>query len=228
MKWNTLSESFDDWHPLDILRWVAEATPNHCIGLGTGFGRGGLCLIDMLVRINKEIPIFYLDTGFLFTETYALRDQLEEKYGIKLVRYAADLTPEQQTERHGEALWETNPNLCCRIRKVDPLVAALNHYDVWITAIRREQSTTRIDTGIIEWDPKYDVLKINPLANWTRGDVDRYISENQVPYNPLHDQGYPSIGCTHCTSQIAEGENEREGRWRGRSKTECGLHIQTG
>ncbi len=225
MKWNALSEKFDDKHPQDILRWVADASTNLRIGLGTGFGRSDLCLIDMLAKIDKTIPVFYIDTGFLFPETYALRDQLEERYGIKLVRYAAEITHAQQALRHGEHLWETDPNLCCRIRKVDPLAQVLKHYNVWINAIRREQSTARAETGIIEWDPKYDVIKINPLANWTTGDIDRYIDEHQVPYNLLHDQGYPSIGCTHCTSKVAAGEHEREGRWRGKDKIECGLHI---
>lgn len=224
MKWNTLSESFDHRAPQDILQWVA-ATANQRIGLGTGFGRSGLCLIDMLSKIDKSIPIFYIDTGFLFPETYALRDRLEECYGIKLLRYGSDVTMAEQTHRHGDRLWETNPDLCCRIRKVDPLAEALKHYDVWVSAIRRDQSSTRAETGVIEWNSKYDVLKINPLAHWTTSDVDRYIAKHQVPYNSLHDQGYPSIGCTYCTSKVATGEHEREGRWRGIGKTECGLHV---
>lgn len=223
---NALSNHFEDKHPEEILRWVAESSIPHRIGLGTGFGLAGICLIDMIVKINKEIPIFYLDTEVLFPETYALRDRLEEKYQIKFVRYATPLTMEAQKDQYGDRLWERDPNQCCNLRKVQPLNEALRNYDVWITAIRREQSPARANAGIIEWDPKFDVIKINPLATWTKSDVWNYINTYEVPYNPLHDRGYPSIGCTHCTTPVADGEDERDGRWRGQGKIECGLHMQ--
>lgn len=225
---NALSYRFEDRRPEDILQWVAQSSIPQRIGLGTGFGPAGLCLIDMIVKINRDIDIFYLDTQVLFPETYALRDRLEEKYRIKFLQYGTALSMADQKAQYGDRLWETDPNQCCKIRKVEPLNDALQNYDVWITAIRREQSPARANAGIIEWDPKFDVIKINPLAAWTNDDVWNYIRTHDVPYNPLHDQGYPSIGCTHCTTAVAAGEDERDGRWRGQSKIECGLHIQSG
>lgn len=225
--WNTLSVALEDRHPREILEWVAQSSVPRRIALGTGFGRAGVCLIDMLAKISNDISIFYLDTGFLFPETYALRDHLEEKYGLKFTRYASDLTPAEQQERYGGNLWETDPGTCCNIRKVHPLKEALSHYDVWITAIRRDQSATRANVGMIEWEPKFDVIKVNPLAKWTSRDVQKYITEHDVPYNTLHDQGFFSIGCLHCTSRVGAGEDERAGRWRDKDKAECGLHLPT-
>lgn len=210
-----------------VLSWVNEHFPTEKIGFSTGFGSSGGVVLDHLVQVNKNIPVFYIDTGALFRETHALRDRIEKKYGIRFIRYRADLSWDEQEEKVGRRLWESNPDLCCDIRKVRPLREALSHYEVWITAIRRDQSPTRAHTRVIEWEPRFGVLKVNPLAAWTGDMVWRYINERNIPYNKLYDLGYGSIGCFYCTSALRAGESEREGRWRGLRKTECGLHYPT-
>ncbi len=221
----SLNDRFETEHPGRILEWVSEMFPVGSIAMATGFGAEGVALIDMTVSIDKGIPVFYLDTDVLFPETYKLRGELEKKYGIRIIRYATNITLAQQVELHGEKLWERNPDLCCNIRKVEPLREALRNYSGWITAIRREQSPFRANAGVVEWDKKFDLLKINPLAAWTKKDVWKYIAEHDVPYNPLYDKRYTSIGCVHCTTPVGAGEDERAGRWRGFRKNECGLHL---
>ncbi len=221
-----LSAEFESQPPTKILEWVGESFQIGEVGMATGFGAEGVALIDMIASINKNIPIFFLDTDVLFPETYTLRDKLEEKYSIHLIRYATHVSLERQSELHGPNLWETNPDICCNIRKVEPLREALKNYSGWMTAIRRDQSVTRANAGIIEWDHKFDLLKINPLAVWTKKEVWKYIVDHEVPFNPLYDNGYASIGCTHCTTPVAADEDERAGRWRGFQKKECGLHVE--
>lgn len=188
-------------------------------------GPTGMVLLDMAVRVAPEVRVITLDTGFLFPETYALIEQVEERYGIRVERSVPALTAAEQADRHGEALWERDPDACCAIRKVEPMAAAMNGLKAWITGIRRDQSPTRKDTPIVRWDGKFGLLKVAPLAAWTEKQVWSYIVEHEVPYNPLHDSGYPSLGCTHCTRPIQIGEDLRAGRWSGRQKTECGLHA---
>ncbi len=212
-------------HPVGVLEWVSETFVAGSVAMATGFGAEGAVLVDMIAAVNKAIPIFYLDTDVLFPETYELRDRLEEKYGIRLIRYATGISLDRQAELHGRNLWESNPDLCCKIRKIEPLREALKNHAGWITAIRREQSPFRANAGIVEWDKKFNLLKINPLAAWTKKDVWKYITEHDVPYNSLYDRGYSSIGCTHCTTPVSAGEDERAGRWRGFQKKECGLHV---
>jgi phosphoadenosine phosphosulfate reductase len=134
------------------------------------------------------------------------------------------LTPQQQAESHGDALWASHPDQCCQLRKVEPLTRVLQGYDAWITGIRRDQAMSRANAGLIEWDQKFELVKVNPLARWTWTDVWTYIKVYEVPYNPLHDRSYPSIGCTYCTAPVASGDDPRAGRWKNFSKTECGLH----
>jgi phosphoadenosine phosphosulfate reductase len=134
------------------------------------------------------------------------------------------LTPEHQAAQHGEALWTRHPDQCCELRKVEPLTRVLKGFDAWITGIRRDQSPTRANAQLIEWDQKFQLVKVNPLAKWTWEDVWTYIRTHEVPYNELHDHHYPSIGCTHCTSPVMPGEDSRAGRWKNFTKTECGLH----
>jgi phosphoadenosine phosphosulfate reductase len=181
----------------------------------------------MVHRIDPSIPLFYLDTDFLFPETYATRDRIIQQYALKpaqVIQVQSLLTPDQQAAQHGPALWSTEPDRCCQLRKVEPLTRILKEYDAWITGIRRDQSPTRANAGLIEWDSKFQLVKVNPLARWTWADVWTYIKVYEVPYNPLHDQNYPSIGCTHCTAPVAPGEDPRAGRWKTFTKTECGLH----
>ena len=219
-----ISHGFEGKHPMDALRWTMEKYSAGRAAMATGFGAEGVALIDMLSTIDTTFPIFFLDTDVLFPETYRLRETLEQRYGISILRYGSTLTLDQQEDLHGRALWTTDPDLCCRLRKVDPLHEALAGRDAWVTAIRREQSQYRARAGIVEWDKKFNLIKVNPLAGWTKREVWQYITERRIPYNPLYDKGYTSIGCTHCTTPVGLDEDERAGRWRGIGKTECGLH----
>jgi len=194
------------------------------VAIATGFGVEGAALIDMAVQINPRPNIFFLDTGFLFPETYELRRRMEDRYQIEIRAVQTAITPEVQDEMFGPRLWSRDPDLCCRLRKLEPLKEALHNLDAWITAIRREQTPARATARAAEWDFRWQRVKINPLVRWTKRDVWDYIAKHDVPYNPLHDAGYPSIGCTHCTRAVGAGESERAGRWAGHVKIECGLH----
>lgn len=218
-----ISDGFEHAPPEAVLRWAAqEYGPD--VALATGFGAEGCVLIDMLARSNSQMRIFCLDTDLLFPETYALKKRLEARYDIKIEARHPALSLSEQAATYGERLWERQPNECCRLRKVEPLRAMLAGLRAWVTAIRRDQSPARIGAGIVERDQKFELVKINPLAAWSKGDVWKYILQHDVPYNTLHDHGYPSIGCAPCTTPVQIGEDSRSGRWRGTTKTECGLH----
>jgi phosphoadenosine phosphosulfate reductase len=210
----------------EALVWAFEQFEER-LTIATGFGAEGVALIDMAVRINPKPDVFFLDTGFLFSETYELRRRIEDRYRIEIRRSAASLTAEEQEGQFGPELWARDPDLCCRIRKLEPLKDALASRAAWATAIRREQTPERASALVVEWDYQWRLVKINPLVRWARRDVWDYIRANRVPYNPLHERGYPSIGCTHCTRAVIEGEHERAGRWSGLAKRECGLHAPT-
>ena len=219
----TLPDGLETASPQVVLKWALDEFGSD-VALATGFGAEGCILVDMVARIDPSARIFYLDTDLLFPETYELRDRLEARYGIRFERRSAVRSLEQQNLRHGEKLWERDPDLCCRLRKVEPLKEMLTGLQAWVTAIRREQSVTRANTKVVERDAKFGLIKINPLAVWSKRDVWRYILEHNVPYNPLYDLGYSSIGCTPCTTPVQINEDQRAGRWRGFQKTECGLH----
>ena len=174
-------------------------------------------------QVNSEARFFYLDTDFLFPETYETRDRLAERLGIEFDRYH-NLTPEEQAAAYGDELWKRDPDSCCGLRKVEPMRRALSSVDCWVAGVRRGDSSSRSKTPKFAWDRKFNLWKLNPLANWTERDVWNYIHEHRLPYNPLHDQGYPSIGCTHCTQPVSPGGSSRDGRWAGLSKTECGIN----
>jgi phosphoadenosine phosphosulfate reductase len=214
----------ETWSPQDLLRW-SFAVFGRDVAIASAFGAEGMVLIDIAARVNPRLRVFTLDTDFLFPETHRLMKQIEERYGIHIERVKPAFTPEGQEQVHGPALWSRDPNLCCSIRKVEPLRAKLAELRAWITSIRRDQTTFRASAKKLEWDAKFHLVKINPLADWNTKQVWRYIHDHQVPYNPLHDQGFPSIGCTHCTRAIRPGEDERAGRWSGFVKIECGLHT---
>ena len=207
----------------DILEWAASHFGKG-LTFATGFGAEGCVLIDLIGKHNIPIDIFTLDTGLLFQETYDLWHRLESQCNIKIRGIKPELDVDQQAAMHGDRLWERAPDTCCNIRKVVPLKATLANVDAWVTAIRRDQTAERAKAQIVEWDHKFNIAKINPLVAWTKNDVWQHILTNKVPYNPLHDNGYPSIGCWPCTSQVKPGEDDRAGRWRGNSKNECGLH----
>jgi phosphoadenosine phosphosulfate reductase len=214
----------ESWAPEETLQW-AFATFHRDVAVASGFGAEGMVLIDMASRVNRGFRVFTLDTEFLFPETYDLMDRVEKRYGIRIERVYSVLTPEEQESKFGEALWGRNPDQCCNLRKVDPLQAKLRELRAWITAIRRDQTPSRAAARKVEWDAKSHRIKINPIADWTSEMVWAYIRKHRIPYNPLHDQNYPSIGCTHCTRAVRPGEDARAGRWSGFSKNECGLHV---
>lgn len=208
--------------PEAILQYAVETFPN--ITFACSFGAEDVVLVDMLQKISPKTDIFYLDTDFHFKETYETRDKMEEIYGMKFVQVKPAITPEEQAEQFGPELWKSDANQCCGIRKVNPLTQILSKYEAWITGIRRDQAPTRANAKKIEYDTKFGLIKFNPLADWTSEDVWNYIRTNNVYYNPLHDNHYPSIGCEQCTRQVMPGEDPRAGRWSGQEKTECGLH----
>ncbi|MBB3114320.1 phosphoadenosine phosphosulfate reductase [Paenibacillus phyllosphaerae] len=216
------AEELENASPEAILRYAIETFPN--ITFACSFGAEDVVLVDMLQKISPSTDVFYLDTDFHFQETYETRDKMIEHYGMKFVQVKPVLTPEEQAAQHGEELWKSDATACCNIRKVEPLTRILSQYEAWITGIRRDQAPTRANAKKVEYDTKFGLIKFNPIAGWTSDDVWNYIRENNVPYNPLHDRNYPSIGCEQCTRQVMPGEDPRAGRWSGQEKTECGLH----
>jgi phosphoadenosine phosphosulfate reductase len=219
----SLAQSFNNSAPEEVLRWAVKAFESD-VALATAFGPEGCVLIDMLCRVERQPRIFYLDTDLFFPETYELIDQLAMHYQISFERQATDLSLSSQAQAFGPSLWEREPDRCCQLRKVEPLLEKLAGLRAWITAIRRDQSSARAAAQVIERDPKFGLIKINPLVGWSPVEVWKYIFKHNVPYNPLHDQGFPSIGCAPCTTAVQPGEDPRAGRWRGCVKRECGLH----
>jgi len=214
----------ETWNAAEVLQW-AFRTFGKRVEMASGFGAEGMALIDVAARLNPDLRLFTIDTEFLFPETYQLIEKVERRYGITVERVRPRLTPEGQEEVYGPALWSINPDQCCALRKVEPLKEKLAGLRAWITAIRRDQTSARAGARKVEWDQKFQLVKINPIADWTTKDVWNYLHQHDVPYNPLHDQNFTSIGCTHCTRAIRPGEDPRAGRWAGFQKTECGLHI---
>jgi phosphoadenosine phosphosulfate reductase len=214
----------ESWKPEQVLSW-AFATYGDDLAIATGMGVEGMALLDIALKINPDAKVFTGDTEFLFSETYDLIDRVERRYGIKIEKLYSELTPEEQEREFGSNLWARDPDQCCAVRKVEPLRRKLATLHAWVTAIRRAQTAERADVRKVDWDAKFNLVKISPLADWTREMVWSYVVKNDVPYNPLHDRNYPSIGCTHCTRAVKPGEDPRAGRWSGFGKTECGLHT---
>lgn len=221
-----ISSEFEPKSPQDVLRWGIERFRGG-ITLACSFGAEDVVLADMVARIDRSVPIFYLDTDYLFKETLEVRDRLVARYGVTAVAVKPLLTIEEQAAAHGPDLYGRQPDLCCKIRKVEPLKRHLGGFQAWITGIRRDQAPTRANAGIVEWDKLFNLAKLNPLAKWTWQDVWAYIRANDVPYNVLHDRNYPSIGCWPCTREVKPGEDPRAGRWANFAKKECGLHVES-
>lgn len=219
-----LNTRFKKSEPEEILQWGYRHFEEQMV-MGTGFGPSGMLLIHKTVAHRIPAVIFYLDTNLLFNETYRLRDELEERFGIEILPVSTELSLDDQTKKYGDELWKRNPDKCCYLRKVLPLQNFLADKKAWVTGVRRSQGGTRKQTEIFEWDPLNRVVKINPLAEWTHEDVWNYIREYELPYNPLHDDGYPTVGCIPCTLPADPEEDERSGRWKNLEKTECGIHI---
>lgn len=213
----------------DILAWAGQRFGPRA-AIGTSFQGAGLVMMHLAREAGLVFPVFTLDTGLLFPETLKLKERLEDFYGWKIESIVPDLTLEQQAEAQGPALWNRDPDLCCTMRKVLPLQSKLHDLDCWITGLRRSQSESRAAVGIIELyaldqNAGRDIVKLNPMARWSREDIWNYIREHKIPYNPLHDQGFQSIGCMTCTRKTGNGEMERAGRWIGFKKVECGIHT---
>ncbi len=210
--------------PEEIIRWAVERFGDK-LTMATAFGPEGCSILYMLSKIDPATHVFNLDTGYQFQETLELRDRLARKYRIDVEMKKPALTVAQYEAKHGGPLYKTNPDQCCADRKIGILRAAAQGKHAWISAIRRDQSPDRAAAPIVGWDRRFELVKINPLANWKKADVWKLIVDEDVPYNPLHDEGYTSIGCWPCTRSVMFGEDERAGRWSGTQKTECGLHT---
>lgn len=210
---------------LEVLEKAYETYGDSLI-YACSFGAEGIVLIDLIDQVQPHAEIVFLDTDFHFQETYDLIEKVKEQYPDLNIRMAkSKLTPEEQAEKYGEALWRRNPSLCCSLRKIDPLKKALAGKNAWISGLRRDQSPSRQNIEFVNDDPKFGLKKICPLIYWSWDEVWDYIRTRQLPYNPLHDRGYPSIGCEYCTLPAADPNNLRSGRWAGMTKTECGLHF---
>ncbi|MDP7703523.1 MULTISPECIES: phosphoadenylyl-sulfate reductase [unclassified Mycobacterium] len=216
----------------DLLRWTDET-----FGGATEVDGQSSCdyvvasnmqdavLIDHAVKVRPGVPVIFLDTGYHFAETIGSRDAIDARYDIGLLNITPAHTVAEQDELMGSDLFARDPNECCRLRKVVPLARALRGFSAWVSGLRRVEAPSRANAPLISFDEVFHLVKVNPLAAWTEQDVQNYIAENNVWVNPLVDEGYLSIGCEPCTARPAVGADPRSGRWQGRSKTECGLHL---
>lgn len=211
--------------PEEIIAWARDRYAPH-LAMATAFGPEGCLILSMLAKVAPDTYVFNLDTGYQFQQTLDLRDRIAEKYGIEVEMLQPELSVPEYEAKHGGPLYKTNPTQCCFDRKIKVLQRAAEGQHAWMSGIRRDQSSARAQAPIVGWDKKFNLVKISPLANSTKEEVWTRIVSEGVPYNPLHDQGYPSIGCWPCTRAVAAGEDdERAGRWSGSAKTECGLHT---
>ncbi|WP_053220256.1 phosphoadenylyl-sulfate reductase [Virgibacillus senegalensis] len=209
---------------MDVLKWAYQTYQDRIL-YACSFGAEGVVLTDLISKVNPEAKIVFLDTDLHFSETYSLIEKVKQRYPkLQIIMAKPAKSLEQQAADHGEKLWERNPNLCCHIRKIEPLQHQLSEVDAWISGLRREQSASREKAKYINKDEKFGKVKICPLIHWTWEDVWNYIKLNGLPYNELHDQNYPSIGCAKCTIPATSNEDSRSGRWANFSKKECGLH----
>jgi phosphoadenosine phosphosulfate reductase len=209
----------------DVLRWAADEFGER-LCLTCSWQKQSSVLVHMVSELGLEVDYVELDTQLFFKESYETRERLVERYGIELV-VPNVITVAEQHKQEGPNLWERDPDRCCHIRKVEPLLRALEPYDAWVSGIRRDQAPSRAGVKKLERSSRYGVWKIQPLADWSEKDVWSYILQNDIPYNPLHDVGYRSIGCIPCTRPTRPNEEERAGRWAGSDKLECGIHVET-
>jgi phosphoadenosine phosphosulfate reductase len=224
----SLNRRFARLEPEDVLNW-GLTTFGQETAVATGFGPTGIALLHMISQIRPKAQVFYLQTDLFFPETLALRDELAQRLDIEFIEVHSGLSLDDQSRHYGPNLWEHNPDLCCQLRKINPMRQFLSDKKAWVTGLRRDQSPARANTELVSWDNANHLLKLCPLAYWTRKQVWDYIYEHHLPYNELHDRGYPSIGCQPCTkpAELNSGD-ERAGRWSGLAKTECGIHFHDG
>lgn len=216
---NTEFESAD---PETILSWAADRFGQK-LTFATAFGPEGMVILHLISKLKLDVHCFNLDTGYQFAETLELREKVLTQFGLEVELARPDQSVAEFEKQHGK-LYLSDPNQCCQERKIKVLHRMIEGKHGWVSAIRRDQSPDRAQAPIVGWDAKFNLVKVNPLANLTKSHIWKTILDNNVPYNPLHDQGYPSIGCEPCTRPIQIGEDERAGRWSGSAKTECGLH----
>jgi phosphoadenosine phosphosulfate reductase len=221
---NQLAQRFEYASPQGILSWASD-TFGEALAVVTSFQVTGIVTLHMLQDIAPATPVLTLDTGFLFPETVELIGQLEARFNLRLERIKARQTPNQQARDYGDRLWERNPDRCCHIRKTIPLRDALTGYGAWVAGLRRDQAPGRAEIPVVSRDSRTGLVKIAPFANWSEDMVWAYIHAHHLPYNPLHDIGYPSIGCWTCTKAVATASDMRSGRWSNRAKSECGIHV---
>ncbi len=211
--------------PPEIIAWAVERFGSR-LTMATAFGPEGCLILHWLAAIAPQTYVFNLETGYQFPETLILRDRIAARYGLQVALERPDTSVAEYEHQHGGPLFRTAPDRCCGDRKLAVIRRVLARFGAWMSGIRRDQSPDRAAAPIVGWDAKFGVVKISPLANWTKARVWETIIREDVPYNPLHDQGYVSIGCAPCTRPVNVGEDERAGRWSGTAKTECGLHSR--
>ena len=224
-----LNDRFETAHPREILLWALRDAGLDRIAIASAFQAEGTCVMHMAVAIRPEVPVLFLQTGYHFAETLAFKERLTELLGLNVVELVGEHTVESQARAYGPRLYERDPDRCCEINKVRPMLEALRGLDAWITAFRRDSSPSRGNSPVVdayELEPGRPMVKINPMATWTRRQVWAYLREHDLPHNPLYDLGYASIGCAPCTRMQLPGEPERAGRWAGLSKWECGIQQQ--
>ncbi len=210
--------------PQQVLRWAVD-TFFPRLTMATAFGPEGNCIIHMLAQIEPRVRVFNLETGYQFPQTLELRERIKERYGIAVEYVHPEMTVAEYEAEHGGPLHGHRPDQCCHDRKIAPIRRALVGYDAWLSGIRKDQTAHRGKASVVQWDAKFGLVKISPLLSWTHKDVWKFVTDHDVPYNPLHDEGYPSIGCWPCTQAVKDGEDGRSGRWAGKVKKECGLHV---
>ena len=193
------------------------------LAMTTAFGYSGIVLMSFVKDIVPELPIYFIDTRYHFEETLKLAEKIKKEWKLNIIYLSTKYTEKELEKIIGKETYKTNPDLCCQYRKVEPLLSVLKTKDAWLSAIRRDQSRTRESIDVVEIDNR-GIIKINPLYNWTKFQTWMYIRKYDLPYNPLHDQYYPSVGCKPCTSPVDKGGDERDGRWRNMPKEECGIH----
>ena len=218
------SQRLESATPDEIIAWAHERF-GAGLAMGTAFGPEGCLMLSLLPELAPETYVFNLDTGYQFQQTLDLRDRIAEKYGVEVEMLQPELSVPEYEAEHGGPLYKSNPDQCCHDRKIKVLERAAMGRTAWMSGIRRDQSPVRAKQPIVAWDRKFGLVKISPLANATKQSVWTRILKEGVPYNPLHDQGYPSVGCWPCTQKADAEGDERAGRWAGRAKTECGLHT---
>lgn len=221
-----LNLAFEDAHPREIVEWALVTSGIERVSIASAFQADGSCVMHMASQIKPDVPILFLETGYQFAETLAFKERLAEQLGLNVIDLYGEYTVESQAEAFGPRLYERDPDLCCELNKVRPMMEALMDLDAWVTAFRRDSSPTRANAPFVdryEVTPGHSIVKINPMAAWTREQVWAYLKEHDIPHNPLYDLGYASIGCAPCTRPRFAGEPERAGRWAGLSKWECGI-----